>query len=234
MTTATGEVMTVTEAAEFLRCGKSFLYRAVKAGKVPAGRLGNELRFVRDDLIEYVRNGYTRQEPPAAPRAATEAARPAGDRLEAAKQLAGAETAITPRRSIGKGKVVPEELKVIIKREIVRDVTDGKTIPIACSLAGIGESTAHKWRAADPQFNTDIEEAKRSVLMANETAASSGASSYDTTTPPTVEQVREYCQKRDNNVDAEEFVAYHTANNWSRGRVQIRDWKTAVRRAEGA
>ena len=31
---------------------------------------------------------------------------------------------------------------------------------------------------------------------------------------PTVEEVRAYCKERGNNVDAEKFVAYYTANGW--------------------
>lgn len=47
--------------------------------------------------------------------------------------------------------------------------------------------------------------------------------------PPTVEEVRAYCQKRNNDIDPERFVAYYTANGWvqSKGK-PIRDWKACV------
>lgn len=47
-------------------------------------------------------------------------------------------------------------------------------------------------------------------------------------TPPTVEEVRAYCKERGNNVDAEKFVAYYTANGWKVGRNAMKDWRAAV------
>lgn len=48
-------------------------------------------------------------------------------------------------------------------------------------------------------------------------------------TPPTVAEVRAYCQERKNNVDAERFVDYYTANGWKVGKNPMKDWKAAVR-----
>lgn len=47
--------------------------------------------------------------------------------------------------------------------------------------------------------------------------------------PPDVSEVRAYCQERNNNVDAERFVDYYTANGWKVGRNSMKDWKAAVR-----
>ncbi len=51
-----------------------------------------------------------------------------------------------------------------------------------------------------------------------------------TTSPPSVQDVLEYCKSRNNYVDAEQFVDHYTANGWrqSNGN-KIRDWKAAVR-----
>ena len=48
-------------------------------------------------------------------------------------------------------------------------------------------------------------------------------------TPPTVEQVSQYCKERGNNVSAERFVDYYTANGWKVGKNPMKDWKAAVR-----
>lgn len=48
-------------------------------------------------------------------------------------------------------------------------------------------------------------------------------------TPPTVEEVRAYCQERQNNVDPEKFVDYYTSNGWVVGKSKMKDWKAAVR-----
>ena len=47
--------------------------------------------------------------------------------------------------------------------------------------------------------------------------------------PPTLEEVRAYCADRKNNVDAQRFVDYYTANGWMVGKNKMKDWKAAVR-----
>lgn len=50
--------------------------------------------------------------------------------------------------------------------------------------------------------------------------------------PPTVEQVREYCKERNNSVDAERFVSFYQAKGWLVGKSPMKDWKAAVRNWE--
>lgn len=47
--------------------------------------------------------------------------------------------------------------------------------------------------------------------------------------PPSVEDVREYCKEKGYNVDPDRFVDYYTSNGWKVGRNQMKDWKAAVR-----
>lgn len=49
-------------------------------------------------------------------------------------------------------------------------------------------------------------------------------------TPPTVEEVEDYCRERDNGIDAEHFIDYYEARGWelSKGR-KVKDWKACVR-----
>ena len=47
--------------------------------------------------------------------------------------------------------------------------------------------------------------------------------------PPTLEDVKAYCAERGNNVDAERFIDYYTANGWKVGKNPMKDWKAAVR-----
>ena len=46
---------------------------------------------------------------------------------------------------------------------------------------------------------------------------------------PTVEQVRAYCQERQNGVNPEKFVDYYDSNGWKVGKNAMKDWKAAVR-----
>ena len=46
------------------------------------------------------------------------------------------------------------------------------------------------------------------------------------------EEVQAYCRERNNNVDAERFIDYYTANGWQVGKNKMKDWKAAVRNWE--
>ncbi len=46
---------------------------------------------------------------------------------------------------------------------------------------------------------------------------------------PTINDVKDYCAERSNNVDAEKFVDYYTSNGWKVGKNPMKDWKAAVR-----
>lgn len=47
--------------------------------------------------------------------------------------------------------------------------------------------------------------------------------------PPSVDEVRAYCQERNNLVDPEKFVDYYTARGWKIGKNAMKDWRAAVR-----
>ena len=46
---------------------------------------------------------------------------------------------------------------------------------------------------------------------------------------PTLEEVKEYCQERNNNVDAEHFIDYYESNGWKVGKNPMKDFKAAIR-----
>lgn len=48
-------------------------------------------------------------------------------------------------------------------------------------------------------------------------------------TPPTLEEVEDYCLERGNSVDPERFIDYYTSNGWKVGKNTMKDWKAAVR-----
>ena len=48
--------------------------------------------------------------------------------------------------------------------------------------------------------------------------------------PPTVDEVRAYCEERKNNVDAERFVDYYASQKWKKANGQpVADWKACIR-----
>ena len=46
---------------------------------------------------------------------------------------------------------------------------------------------------------------------------------------PSLEDVRAYCQERENGIDPELFIDKYTANGWMVGKNKMKDWKAAVR-----
>ncbi len=47
--------------------------------------------------------------------------------------------------------------------------------------------------------------------------------------PPTVEEVKTYCQERKNGIDPQAFVDHYQASGWVRGKTKIKDWRACVR-----
>ena len=46
--------------------------------------------------------------------------------------------------------------------------------------------------------------------------------------PPTVEEVEAYCKERNNDIDAEGFVAFYESKGWYVGKNKMKSWKSAV------
>ena len=46
---------------------------------------------------------------------------------------------------------------------------------------------------------------------------------------PTINDVKNYCLERKNNVDAERFIAHYESNGWMVGKNKMKNWQAAVR-----
>lgn len=46
---------------------------------------------------------------------------------------------------------------------------------------------------------------------------------------PTVEEIKKYCEERNNNIDAEKFYDHYESNGWYVGKSKMKDWKASVR-----
>lgn len=53
------------------------------------------------------------------------------------------------------------------------------------------------------------------------------------TIPPTLEMVKEYCEERNNGIDAQRFIDFYTSRGWMIGKVKMKDWQAAIRTWEG-
>ena len=55
-------------------------------------------------------------------------------------------------------------------------------------------------------------------------------SKYKRFTPPSVDEVRAYCEERNNNIDAEAFVDYYSSQKWKKANGRpVEDWRACVR-----
>lgn len=68
----------------------------------------------------------------------------------------------------------------------------------------------------DEDKDVDVDEEKKTVRARKRFA------------PPSVDEVREYCQSRHNTVDPEAFVAFYESKGWKVGNQSMKDWKSAV------
>jgi len=52
-------------------------------------------------------------------------------------------------------------------------------------------------------------------------------------TKPTIQEIKNYCLERKNNVDVNKFFNYYEANGWKVGKNAMKDWQACVRTWEG-
>ena len=83
------------------------------------------------------------------------------------------------------------------------------------------------------QTSTDVNERQRTSTNKNnnknKNKNNNDIESKERFAPPTLEEVRAYCQERMNTVDPERFVDYYTSNGWKVGKNPMKDWQAAVR-----
>jgi hypothetical protein len=46
--------------------------------------------------------------------------------------------------------------------------------------------------------------------------------------PPTLEEVKAYCEERNNGVDPEKWYAFYASKGWLIGKTPMKNWKMAV------
>ena len=47
--------------------------------------------------------------------------------------------------------------------------------------------------------------------------------------PPTIDEIKDYCVKRNNSIDANTFFDFYESNGWLVGKNKMKDWKASVR-----
>ena len=81
----------------------------------------------------------------------------------------------------------------------------------------------------NPDQNPDeniLNETKPNETKPNETKPKSKSKLF---IKPTINEIKDYCLERKNNVNAESFSNYYEARGWKLKGIQMKDWKACVR-----
>lgn len=63
MTDAESEILTLEEAAAYLKAGKRTIYRLAQRGEIPAFKLGGTWRFRRSELDRWIASSISKMKP---------------------------------------------------------------------------------------------------------------------------------------------------------------------------
>ena len=90
--------------------------------------------------------------------------------------------------------------------------------------------TKTEWFAEKPKKAKEKEKEKeKEKKKENDSDMADKPPTRHSFSPPSVDDVREYCTENGYNVDPERFVDHYTSNGWMVGRNRMKDWKSAVR-----
>ena len=103
-----------------------------------------------------------------------------------------------------------------------------------CTKYSILYSTKSSTKEVQKQYKSSTKEVQKEDINRYKTKTKkekdiSNDISKKSFVPPTIDEVREYCQSRNNFVDPERFVDFYSAKGWMVGKNKMKDWKSAVR-----
>lgn len=112
-----------------------------------------------------------------------------------------------------------------IREQTRKRVADYRTRKKQALLSDDSNVTVTDCNAADKDIDKDIEKEKEEDIS----LPAEALTKTKRFSPPSVEDVAAYCQERKNDIDADAFVDYYSARNWTMGKTKMKDWKAAVR-----
>lgn len=145
------DLLTLDEAARYLRVGRTCLYERVRTGEIPATKLGRAWVFSRRQLLALVEQRASAMPTPTP--ATTTADREADIRTRA-KQT---RTAVHKRPG-GTGKLTADQRQEA-QRRVLTALRDGATIVDACEVAHVSTVSCGTWRKKDPAFSAEVDRA---------------------------------------------------------------------------
>jgi len=111
------------------------------------------------------------------------------------------------------GSQAHNEYWVNVPQEVLRGLND-----LSCNPKG-GKTDKQR----------GLNESSKGVKQFNTNNNNNNNSNKGRFTPPTLEQVTQYCKERNNTVDPNEFINHYETTNWHRGKTKIKNWQACVR-----
>lgn len=95
-----------------------------------------------------------------------------------------------------------------------------------------GQSEGSQWAVNGQQLNNENNENNEKNIDRGASLKAPPADKPPNSqrfTPPSVEEVRAYCEERHNGIDPQRFVDFYEAKGWMLGKNKMKNWKAAVR-----
>ena len=90
----------------------------------------------------------------------------------------------------------------------------------------LSNNVQQKLYKCTPEIEIEIENRDRERDRKNSAGAKRRAPHFS---PPSLQEVQEYCKERGNNIDAESFIDFYESKGWMVGSSKMKNWKAAVR-----
>lgn len=135
----------------------------------------------------------------------------------------------------------PEDVKVTINYLMsvgLLETNDGEEYKLPFLDKCIGSENAsaqrvreHRAKQKALQCNTDVTKMKQvcNAEIDIEKEIEIDKSKSNKFTPPTLEEVKEYCKERNNTVDPDTFINFYESKGWFVGKNKMKDWRACVR-----
>jgi hypothetical protein len=104
---------------------------------------------------------------------------------------------------------------------VVQTMEKGHTTERKIYIAGIN--------VPDPMeenFHPPTKESSNIILQSNNTINNVSRSRF---TPPSVTEIKSYCDHRNNKIDPQHFFDFYSSKGWMIGKNKMKDWKACVR-----
>ena len=141
---------------------------------------------------------------------------------------------LTGRKSLhDKTKISEQTLRTCLSRlektgEINLKSTNKYTIITICNYESYQSNQPTTNQLTNQQLTND-QPTTNQQLTTNKNDKKEKNDNNDKNIPPKIEDVKIYCQERNNKVDSEKWYNFYSAKGWMIGKNKMKDWKAAVR-----